>query len=247
MGRFSSFVDQIFNMKLFLAIAVACLVPAIKADATCEDCITFGTAMQGYLMSADSIAEQTELLVAILCPQAQDQAECDAAIRKYWEGIALAMYPVFLDANDVCAQLGVCKKNAKLALTKAGCGPDETECPAGCCPEANWYCCADNQHCAATAANCPFKNIFAPKVAEPTCEDCTGAVNSVGDVIESEAKIAEIMDFLKGDAYCGSLGDADCVAVIDALMPYAMPTLAGLLRERAAQFCCDLSTGGICC
>merc|ERR1711874_355304 len=211
MGRFSSFVDQIFNMKLFLAIAVACLVPAIKADATCEDCITFGTAMQGYLMSADSIAEQTELLVAILCPQAQDQAECDAAIRKYWEGIALAMYPVFLDANDVCAQLGVCKKNAKLALTKAGCGPDETECPAGCCPEANWYCCADNQHCAATAANCPFKNI------------------------------------LKGDAYCGSLGDADCVAVIDALMPYAMPTLAGLLRERAAQFCCDLSTGGICC
>merc|ERR1712200_14730 len=201
-GGFPHLLTNFFNMKLFLAIAVACLVPAIKADATCEDCITFGTAMQGYLMSADSISEQTELLVAILCPQAQDQAECDAAIRKYWEGIALAMYPVFLDANDVCAQLGVCKKNAKLALTKAG---------------------------------------------EPTCEDCTGAVNSVGDVIESEAKIAEIMDFLKGDAYCGSLGDADCVAVIDALMPYAMPTLAGLLRERAAQFCCDLSTGGICC
>ena len=115
------------------------------------------------------------------------------------------MYPVFLDANDVCAQLGVCKKNAKLALTKAGCGPDETECPAGCCPEANWYCCADNQHCAATAANCPFKNIFAPKVAEPTCEDCTGAVNSVGDVIESEAKIAEIMDFLKVTTYKNQL------------------------------------------
>merc|ERR1712203_619174 len=131
------------------------------------DCITFGTAMQGYLMSADSIAEQTELLVAILCPQAQDQAECDAAIRKYWEGIALAMYPVFLDANDVCAQLGVCKKNAKLALTKAGCGPDETECPAGCCPEANWYCCADNQHCAATAANCPFKNPLPPRLLSP--------------------------------------------------------------------------------
>merc|ERR1712018_1111971 len=139
------------------------------------------------------------------------------------------------------------KNLLKKKVAKTNCGPDETECPAGCCPEANWYCCADNQHCAATAANCPFKNIFAPKVAEPTCEDCTGAVNSVGDVIESEAKIAEIMDFLKGDAYCGSLGDADCVAVIDALMPYAMPTLAGLLRERAAQFCCDLSTGGICC
>merc|ERR1712183_322955 len=92
----------------------------------------------------------------------------------------------------------------------------------------------------------PSRTPLPPRLL-PTCEDCTGAVNSVGDVIESEAKVAEIMDFLKGDAYCGSLGDADCVAVIDALMPYAMPTLAALLRERAAQFCCDLSTGGICC
>merc|ERR1711973_1071190 len=74
MGGFPHLLTNFFNMKLFLAIAVACLVPAIKADATCEDCITFGTAMQGYLMSADSISEQTELLVAILCPQAQDQA-----------------------------------------------------------------------------------------------------------------------------------------------------------------------------
>merc|ERR1711883_43867 len=36
------------------------------------------------------------------------------------------------------------------------CGPDETECPAGCCPEANWFCCPDNMYCAATAADCPF-------------------------------------------------------------------------------------------
>merc|ERR1712200_213189 len=34
---------------------------------------------------------------------------------------------------------------------------------------------------------------------------------------------------------------------VPLLMPYAMPTLAGLLRERAAQFCCDLSTEGVCC
>merc|ERR1711885_96836 len=33
---------------------------------------------------------------------------------------------------------------------------DGTECPAGCCPEQNWYCCPDNMYCAATAADCPF-------------------------------------------------------------------------------------------
>merc|ERR1719348_2546289 len=63
----------IIIMKLILAIAVACLAPAIKADFTCDDCITFGTAMQGYLLTADSIAEQTELLVAILCPRLKIQ------------------------------------------------------------------------------------------------------------------------------------------------------------------------------
>merc|ERR1712110_1070297 len=36
------------------------------------------------------------------------------------------------------------------------CGPDETSCPAGCCPEANWFCCPDGMYCAATAADCPL-------------------------------------------------------------------------------------------
>mmetsp|Transcript_61484 Transcript_61484/g.70503 ORF Transcript_61484/g.70503 Transcript_61484/m.70503 type:complete len:91 (+) Transcript_61484:130-402(+) len=32
---------------------------------------------------------------------------------------------------------------------------DGTECPAGCCPEYNWFCCPDNIYCAATYADCP--------------------------------------------------------------------------------------------
>merc|ERR1712099_224509 len=43
----------------------------------------------------------------------------------------------------------------KLSVVKGDCGPDETECPAGCCPEANWFCCPDNRYCAATANDCP--------------------------------------------------------------------------------------------
>merc|ERR1712214_248629 len=131
MGGFPHLLTNFFNMKLFLAIAVACLVPAIKADATCEDCLTFGTAMQGYLMSADSISEQTELLVAILCPQAQDPDECDMVIRQYWEGISLAMYPVFLDANDVCALLGAAQRlTGTAALTISTALPPQPTVPA---------------------------------------------------------------------------------------------------------------------
>merc|ERR1712106_246208 len=47
------------------------------------------------------------------------------------------------------------EKLTKMAANKQ-CGSDETSCPAGCCPEANWYCCPDNMYCAATAADCPF-------------------------------------------------------------------------------------------
>ena len=48
----------------------------------------------------------------------------------------------------------------KLSVVKTTCGPDETECPAGCCPEANWFCCPDNRYCAATADDCPAKKFF---------------------------------------------------------------------------------------
>ena len=62
----------------------------------------------------------------------------------------------------------------RLRVTKTNCGPDETECPAGCCPEANWYCCSDNQYCAATPNDCPngpmiLKNLFKKKVAKAGC------------------------------------------------------------------------------
>ncbi len=44
-------------------------------------------------------------------------------------------------------------------------GPEEdcdtgTQCPGGCIPEANWFCCPDNIHVAMTAEDCPgFNNL----------------------------------------------------------------------------------------
>jgi len=55
------------------------------------------------------------------------------------------------------------EKLTKMAANKQ-CGPDETSCPGGCCPEANWYCCPDDW-CAATAADCPFVAQYLSKLA----------------------------------------------------------------------------------
>merc|ERR1711976_612155 len=114
-------------MKAFTATLLACLISAISADVTCDDCLTFSGNMQAYLMSDESIAEQTELLVALLCPSAPDPAGCETGIRDNWGAIGLAMYPVFLEANSVCAQLGACKVKTLVAE------PTCDECWISCC------------------------------------------------------------------------------------------------------------------
>merc|ERR1711973_454910 len=53
---------------------------------------------------------------------------------------------------------------------------DGTECPGGCCPYLDWYCCPDGLYCAATAADCPFvakKQAIAKMSANKQCEDGT--------------------------------------------------------------------------
>merc|ERR1711915_133115 len=96
------------TMKTFAAALTFCLVATASADITCDDCLIFGGNMQTYLMSAESIAEQIEIIVANVCPGVEDPAGCEEGVRGNWETIALAMYPVFLDANDLCMQLGAC-------------------------------------------------------------------------------------------------------------------------------------------
>ena len=63
-----------------------------------------------------------------------------------------------VDAED-CPSFEAKKTQlVELAKSKSSqCDSDETSCPAGCCSEANWYCCPDDSYCAATAADCPFE------------------------------------------------------------------------------------------
>merc|ERR1711973_701074 len=160
------------TMKSFVAIVLACLVSAISGEITCDDCLQFAGEMQTHFMSAESVAEQTELLIEALCPQSSDPG--------------------------MCGDLGACKVKSLLS--------------------------------------------------EPTCDECTGAFAMVAEILGSEAKIAEVIEFLKGDGFCAGNADADmCVQFVDAAMPYAMPVLASLLVDRAAEHCCEMSSSGICC
>merc|ERR1711887_971 len=83
LDSFSVLISPSFAMLKF--IVSACLIAIASADITCDDCKKFETAMNAYLMSEASLAEQTELLAALLCP-----------------------------TTDVCTRLGACTKRTFL-------------------------------------------------------------------------------------------------------------------------------------
>jgi len=80
---------------------------------------------------------------------------------------------------DDCPTVSAKEKLVKMAV-KVGCGPDETECPNGCCPEANWYCCPDDMYCAATAADCPFVSAMVRLSKMAAKKDCPGGTECPG-------------------------------------------------------------------
>merc|ERR1711936_9236 len=82
-------------------------------------------------------------------------------------------YPSTMRVLVALAFLAVASASRERLLRSEQCGENETECPAGCCPEANWYCCPDNMYCAATAADCPFvakKEKLMKMAAKKQCE-----------------------------------------------------------------------------
>merc|ERR1719187_2841188 len=55
-----------------------------------------------------------------------------------------------------------------------------TMCPAGCCPEVNWFCCADNMYCAATEADCPMVAMKEKLVKMAAKKQCEGTMCPAG-------------------------------------------------------------------
>merc|ERR1712071_718517 len=51
-------------------------------------------------------------------------------------------------------------------------------------------------------------------VGEATCEECVGGIAAISALISSEATVADVITFLKGDAYC-----MERRAAVDTSMP----------------------------
>merc|ERR1739844_800709 len=100
-------VTQVIMKVLFisaiLAVASAGLAP------TCDECNVAAAGLLERLTSAESIAEQTGILISQVCPQAADAAACEAGLSMWWSVMAMCLYPAFIGAGDACERLDLCK------------------------------------------------------------------------------------------------------------------------------------------
>merc|ERR1711988_565511 len=95
-------------MKVLLFAATVAIASAAFAP-SCEECNQAAAGLLARLTSAESIAEQTGILISQVCPQAADAAACEAALSQWWGDMANCLYPAFIGAGDACERLGLCK------------------------------------------------------------------------------------------------------------------------------------------
>jgi len=101
--RICSFT-QFSTMRAFIFSSV--LLALATAD-TCSDCTAVVSTIAARLSSEESIAAQLAILVGGLCPGAENPAECEAALPRYWPGIAAILWPGYWDptADWMCADI----------------------------------------------------------------------------------------------------------------------------------------------
>merc|ERR1739845_84570 len=100
-------------MKVVFISAILALASAGFAP-TCDECNAAAQGLLARLTSAESIEEQTGILISQVCPQAADAAACEAGLSMWWADMANCLYPAFIGGGDPCGQLGLCKVKSVL-------------------------------------------------------------------------------------------------------------------------------------
>jgi len=104
-------------MKLIVALSA---LLAIASANPCSDCTAVVTTLATYLTSEDSIARQVEVLLADVCPGADNPDMCVARLPDFWTKIAMILWPGYFNPEEpwMCATEEICgAPGAELAMT----------------------------------------------------------------------------------------------------------------------------------
>merc|ERR1711982_173115 len=90
---------------------------------------------------------------------------------------------------------------------------------------------------------CKKMSMFTPR--DWTCEECTDILARTADYMSADETIAEGVEYLQGECFCGQAGHSDdCADTVSTIVPLAMPVLAGVLVEQTTELCQDVV--GVC-
>jgi len=89
------------------------------------------------------------------------------------------------------------------------------------------------------------KNKMMSQPRDWTCEECTAIMGQVGGFLVDEGTVAEAVEYLQGDCFCGKPDhSAQCGDLVSQLLPKAMQVLAGVLSKTAVHLCQEVV--GVC-
>lgn len=94
-------------MKFLIALLA---VSAATAEWTCDDCTAVVGTIGSYLSSEESVGKQVEVLVAVVCPEADNPEECVELLPAFWAKIAMLVWPGYFNPEEtfMCAREGLC-------------------------------------------------------------------------------------------------------------------------------------------
>merc|ERR1712121_425247 len=113
------------KVTMKLIVALSALLANSSAD-QCEDCTAVVTTLATYLTTEESISRQVDVLLAEVCPGAEDVDACVTNLPDFWMRVAMVLWPGYYNpleewmcaTDDICGAPGA---KSKLAMTCEEC------------------------------------------------------------------------------------------------------------------------------
>jgi len=93
------------KMKYFAVLLLSTHVSG--QDWTCDECAEGGAALGAFASSESAIASQVDILLAELCPQAEDPVYCTENLPEFWGMLSPTIFHVHF--SFICNDMEECK------------------------------------------------------------------------------------------------------------------------------------------
>merc|ERR1739838_59108 len=104
-------------MKTFIVLAA--FLALASSGWTCDECQAVVKALANDLTSEESVQDQVNLLLAEVCPVAEDVDQCVEQLPEFWTKIAMTLWPLYYnpDQDFMCGVWTICETSTTTSTT----------------------------------------------------------------------------------------------------------------------------------